>query len=226
MRLERSKIRTRNASPLVTPSSVGQVPSGRPRPGRGRLRLAGALAAGLLVLATAGVRAATTEPPTPQLRVLLIKAIHSSTSFKDRFDAEVWLMDMSHRLAPLVPNPRRRIAILKAVHEEATRSHLPPNLVLAVIQVESKFRRFAISSAGAQGLMQIMPFWLKVVGEPNGNLFHLHTNLRIGCTILHYYLQQAHGDYQQALARYNGSVGKTWYPDRVFQALQTRWYRQ
>ncbi|MGA7800276.1 MAG: transglycosylase SLT domain-containing protein, partial [Gammaproteobacteria bacterium] len=182
-------------------------------------------AAGML-LAAAGGQAATTEPPTPQLRALLVKAIHSSTSFKDRFDAEVWLMDMSHRLAPTVPDPKTRIGMLKAVHEEAARAHLPPNLVLAVIQVESNFHRFAISSAGAQGLMQIMPFWLKVVGEPNGNLFHLHTNLRIGCTILRYYLQQAHGDYQKALARYNGSVGKSWYPDRVFQTLQTRWYRQ
>ena len=203
-----------------------RTPSGPTQPIHRQRRLAGALAAGLLLLAATGARAATTEPPTPQLRALLIKAVHSSTSFRDRFDAEVWLMDMSRRLAPLVPNPKRRIAILKAVHEEATRSHLPPNLVLAVIQVESNFQRFAISAAGAQGLMQIMPFWLKVVGEPNGNLFHLHTNLRLGCTILHYYLKQAHGDYQKALARYNGSVGKTWYPDRVFQALQTRWFRQ
>lgn len=200
--------------------------SSRPRLLRGRRWATSVLAAAVLLVAGAGAWGATTEPPTPQLRALLIKAVHSSIGFKDRFAAEVWLMDMSHRLAPIVPNPKRRIAILKAVHDEAVRAHLPPNLVLAVIQVESDFKRYAISSTGAEGLMQIMPFWLRVVGEPKGNLFHLHTNLRIGCTILHYYLSQAHGNYWRALARYNGSPGQVWYPDRVFQALQTRWYRQ
>jgi len=191
-----------------------------------RGRIAPLLAGTAALLAAALAHGATTEPPTPALRHLLIEAVHSSTSFKDRFDAEVWLMDMSGRLKTTITDPRTRLRLLKAVHEEATRAHLPPNLVLAVIQVESNFDRFAISQAGAEGLMQVMPFWLEVVGEPKANLFHLHTNLRLGCTILRYYLDQAHGDYQKALARYNGSVGQRWYPDRVFRALETRWYRQ
>ncbi len=168
--------------------------------------------------------AATTERPDDALRALLIKAIAESDSFVDRFDAEVWLTDMSGRLSDVVLDPTERIEILRRVHQEASRSNLDPELVLALIHVESNFDRFAISSAGAQGLMQIMPFWLDEIGRPGDNLFHIRTNLRLGCTILKYYLEKERGHLARALARYNGSGGQSWYPTRVFKALRTRWY--
>ena len=114
----------------------------------------------------------------------------------------------------------------RLTHAEARRNNLPPGLVLAVIQVESRFDRFAISRAGARGLMQVMPFWLEEIGRPQDNLFHIRTNLRLGCTILRYYLDAENGDMVRALARYNGSLGETWYPQRVFTALRNHWYRQ
>ena len=170
--------------------------------------------------------AATLERPDDTLRSILIEAIESSDSFADRFDAEVWLTDMSRRLASRVKDPEERLTILKTVHYEAQRAALEPELVLAVIHVESNYDRFAISSAGARGLMQIMPFWLEEIGHPEDNLFHIKTNIRFGCTILSYYLKRENGNLYRALARYNGSVGKRWYPNRVFQALSSRWYKQ
>ena len=172
------------------------------------------------------LQAAVPEPPDDQLRELLRQAIESSDSFADRFEAEVWLLDMSWRLEKVLPDDEKRIRLLKAIHYEATRADLPPELVLAVIQVESYFDPWAISVTGAQGLMQIMPFWLDEIGRPEDNLFHIQTNLRMGCTILKYYLNMEHGDLTRALARYNGSVGKFKYPNKVYEALRTRWYRQ
>ncbi|MEZ5541678.1 MAG: lytic transglycosylase domain-containing protein [Pseudomonadota bacterium] len=189
-----------------------------------RYLLAAALA-GLLLCATPA-RPATQERPDAEMRQLLIDAISSSDSFTDRFDAEVWLTDMSNRLASRVDNPQERLDILKQVHYEARRARLDPELVLALITVESNFDRFAISTAGAQGIMQIMPFWLDEIGKPNDNLFDIATNLRFGCTILSIYLQREKGNMHKALARYNGSVGKHWYPRRVFKALRTIWYHQ
>ncbi|HHM04644.1 MAG TPA: lytic transglycosylase domain-containing protein [Gammaproteobacteria bacterium] len=164
--------------------------------------------------------------PDPALRERLLSAIEANDSFADRFDAEVWLVDMSHRLKSRVQALEERQRLLKIVHFEATRSALPPELVLAVIDVESNFDRWAISSAGAQGLMQVMPFWLAELGRPQDNLFDPLTNLRLGCTILRYYLDMEKGDLRKALARYNGSVGKNLYPERVFEALRQRWYRR
>ena len=160
------------------------------------------------------------------MRTALLKAVNSSDSFIDRFDAEVWLTDMSRRLEIRVKDPDERLYILKKVHYEAKRADLEPELVLALINVESNFDRFAISSAGAQGLMQIMPFWLNEIGRPEDNLFDIDTNLRFGCTILNIYLKRERGDMRKALARYNGSVGKNWYPARVYKALSRRWYKQ
>jgi len=170
--------------------------------------------------------AATTERPDANMRRLLIKAINGADSFEDRYDAEVWLTDMSNRLGSKVEDPEERLRILQTAHYEASRAGLPPELVLAVIDVESNFDRFAISNAGARGLMQVMPFWLDEIGRPGDDLFDIHTNLRFGCTILKLYLDREHGDRGKALARYNGSVGKAWYPQRVFKALWKRWYRQ
>lgn len=169
---------------------------------------------------------AGTAEPDPELRALLIEAVNTSDSFKDKFDAEVWLLDFSTRLRDEIPDPDERLDLLRLVHREATRAGLPPELVLAVIDVESDFNRFAVSVAGAQGLMQIMPFWLKEIGRPNDNLFNPHTNLRMGCTILKYYLDREDGDLRQGLARYNGSTGKRWYSDLVLRALSEKWYRE
>ena len=121
--------------------------------------------------------------PDPQLRELLRAAANEADSFPDRFDAQVWLSDMSGRLASQVENPQERIEILTRVHYEATRVDVAPELVLAVIDVESNFDRYAISVAGARGLMQIMPFWLDEIGRPNDNLLHIDTNLRFGCHV-------------------------------------------
>lgn len=166
------------------------------------------------------------ELPDPQLRELLVSAIEEADSFEDRFIAEAWLADMSNRLAKRVPDPVERLELLRLVHHEATRVEIPPELVLALIETESGFDRFAVSVAGAQGLMQIMPFWLKEIGHPDDNLFHVRTNLRLGCTILKYYVDMEKGDLRKALARYNGSAGKRKYPDKVFRALSERWFRQ
>lgn len=170
--------------------------------------------------------AATQERPDAQLRQLLSQAIARAESFEDRFEAEVWLKDMARRLSRWESVPSvERIEILRIVHQEASGFGLPPELVLALIQTESNFDRYAISSAGARGLMQVMPFWREEIGRPDDNLFEIRTNIRYGCAILKQYLKREGGDYQKALARYNGSIGKTWYPARVFTALNERWYK-
>lgn len=163
------------------------------------------------------------QPFDPELRDLLIEAINNSDSFQDRFDAEVWLVDMSNRLEPYVTDDQKRINLLKQIHYEATRASLRPELVLAVIEIESRFDRFAISSAGALGLMQVMPFWLKEIGHPEDNLFDIHTNLRMGCTILRYYLDKEKGNLTHALARYNGSLYSHKYTSKVYRALDKTW---
>ena len=166
------------------------------------------------------------EPVDPELREVLLKAVAESKSFDDRFTAEVWLSDMSRRLAEQVPDTDERLHILKTVHQEATRAELPPELVLAVIDVESDFDRFAISSASALGLMQIMPFWVNELGQNDKNvLFNIEFNVLLGCRILKYYLDMEDGDLMQGLARYNGSTGRRWYADRVIERLRTKWRR-
>jgi len=186
----------------------------------------GILTAFVLLLCLIGKPAlADTHHVDPELRQQLQRAIAGSDSFNDRFEAEVWLVDMSNRLQNRIPDDRKRIQLLKNIHYEATRAGLWPELVLAVIDVESNFNRYAISNAGAQGLMQVMPFWLKEIGNPGDNLFDVRTNLRLGCTILKYYLDQENGNITQALARYNGSFGSHRYTNKVFLALDKRWKR-
>ncbi len=161
-----------------------------------------------------------------KLRELLITAIEDTSGFTDRFDAEVWLLDMSTRMTKQVADPKERLEILKHVHQEATRAGLEPELVLSVIEVESNFDQYAISWVGARGLMQIMPFWLKEIGHPKDNLFDIQTNLRFGCTILSYYLKIEKGNLFRALGRYNGSLGKARYPNKVSKAMKNKWYKQ
>lgn len=178
---------------------------------------------GLLLLCTTAAFAQKFTPPSPELIQEVKQAAADHSSFKDKYDAQVWLMTMSNRLARIMPNSEKRTALLELIHEEATRAQVSPELVLAIINVESNFNRFAVSEAGAQGLMQIMPFWLKLSGQPHGNLFHEITNLRLGCTILKYYLTRSHGDIREALQRYNGATVGIDYSDRVLKALSTRW---
>ncbi|MGB0957875.1 MAG: lytic transglycosylase domain-containing protein, partial [Litorivicinus sp.] len=121
-------------------------------------------------------------------------------------------------------DPDERLAILVAVHREARRVDIPPEMVLSVMHVESRFQRFAISRVGAQGLMQIMPFWKNEIGHGDANLFDVDTNIRFGCTILKHYLDRERGNWERALARYNGSLGKTWYPDKVMSAWDRIWF--
>ena len=168
---------------------------------------------------------AAQDGPDPELRQLLRAAASEADSFPDRFDAQVWLSDMSSRLERQVEDHEERIEILKRVHFEATRIDIAPELVLAVIDIESNFDRYAISVAGARGLMQIMPFWLDEIGRPHDNLLHINTNLRFGCTILKYYLDVEKGDLKRALGRYNGSLGKTKYPNMVLDKLRKKWFR-
>jgi len=179
----------------------------------------------LLCLLTAMPLYAADQPVDPALKQRLIKALAQHDNFKDRFDAEVWLVDMSSRLSTTLKDENERLEMLRLIHQEASRAKLPPELVLAVIQVESNFDRFAISEAGARGLMQVMPFWLKELGRPNDNLFDIQTNLRFGCTILRYYLDMEKGNRTRALARYNGSIGSYRYPNLVYAALREKWFR-
>jgi len=185
-----------------------------------RIGIIGLLAALLLPGALLAER-----QPDPELREILREAANEVDTFPDRFDAEVWLTDMSRRLARQVRDPEERIEILTLVHYEASRVELPPELILAVIEVESNFDRYAISVAGAIGLMQIMPFWLEEIGRPDDNLLHVDTNLRYGCTILRYYYDKEKGDLRRALGRYNGSLGKRKYPNKVIDKLSKKWFQ-
>ncbi|MDH3548958.1 MAG: lytic transglycosylase domain-containing protein [Gammaproteobacteria bacterium] len=179
------------------------------------------IAAALLFVAALACAA----DPDPELREVLRAAASESPSFTDRFDAEVWLTDMSRRLERQVGDPDERIEMLTLVHMEAKRVDLPPELILAVIEVESNFDRYAVSVAGALGLMQIMPFWIKEIGRPDDNLLHTNTNLRYGCTILRFYYDKENGDLRRALGRYNGSLGKRKYPNKVIDKLSKKWFQ-
>ncbi|MGM0691822.1 MAG: lytic transglycosylase domain-containing protein [Pseudomonadota bacterium] len=141
----------------------------------------------------------------------------------DIWASRQWLNDMEPRLARYLEDPARRRELLGRIHHEARLAGLAPALVLAVIQVESAFQVDAVSSAGAVGLMQIMPFWVRELGLPADDLRDPGRNLRYGCTILAHYLAVEGGDLTRALARYNGSLGQTWYPERVMRALARHW---
>ena len=159
----------------------------------------------------------------PELRAKLMAAIAQADSFADRFDAEVWLVQKSAVLKKYVKDADTRLEMLREIHQAATHAGVPPEFVLAVIQVESLFDPYAVSRVGAQGIMQVMPFWKKEIGRENDNLIDLTTNLRYGCTILKHYLDKANGNWSEALARYNGSYGKYWYPEKVMVAWQQNW---
>ncbi|PKO40458.1 MAG: transglycosylase [Betaproteobacteria bacterium HGW-Betaproteobacteria-4] len=167
------------------------------------------------------------EPLSASVQAALSKAVSDSrptvSSFKSPMEAADWLGEMSRRLEKRIPNREYRIDLLRSVHYEATRAGLDPQLVLGLMQVESGFRKYAVSSAGARGYMQVMPFWVKIIGRPDNSLFDLRTNLRYGCTILRHYLDIEKGDLFRALGRYNGSLGKPEYPNMVRAAWQKQW---
>ena len=147
----------------------------------------------------------------------------ATMNFRFSGDAQRWLDQMEKRLANRIPDRKQRLELLRTVHYEATRARLDPQLVLGVIEVESGFRKYAVSKAGARGYMQVMPFWVKLIGQPKHNLFHLRTNLAYGCAILRFYLDMEEGDYFRALGRYNGSLGQMDYPRSVLAAWKVRW---
>jgi soluble lytic murein transglycosylase-like protein len=143
--------------------------------------------------------------------------------FSQDVQAQTWLQHMSQRLKSRIPDAESREDFLRTVHYEASRAGLEPELVLGLIQVESGFKKYAVSSAGARGYMQVMPFWTKSIGVPEHNLFHLRLNLRYGCTILRHYLDIEHGDLYRALGRYNGSLGQSQYPQSVLNTWHKNW---
>lgn len=167
------------------------------------------------------------EPLSNSVRAMLHKSISDSATPKLIFasdqDATDWLNEMSRRLAKRLPDEDFRTDFLRTVHYEATRAGLDPQLVLGLIQVESGFKKYAVSSVGARGYMQVMPFWVRSIGTADQNLFHLRINLRYGCTILRYYLDIEKGDLYRALGRYNGSLGRPEYPNLVLGAWKRHW---
>jgi soluble lytic murein transglycosylase-like protein len=184
-------------------------------------RLPALAAAALLVAAPAGAD----QQLDPALRDVVARAIAQAQCFDDQYDSAVWYTLMEPRLRALVKDHTERVEILKQVYCETHRpgeSRLPPGLVMAVIAVESRFDRWAVSAAGAVGLMQVMPFWPEQLGMRRYELVHVAPNVHMGCAILRYYLGFEHNDVRKALARYNGSPGKRDYPDRVLTAWR-RW---
>jgi len=172
------------------------------------------------------VQSLSVDTSTAMDSELLTKLAHTLAADEgaiDHFDAQVWLLASDQRLERFMDDHQSRLDLLHLVHREANRQNLDPDLVLAVMQVESAFDRFAISRVGAQGLMQIMPFWREALGRPQDNLIRADTNVRYGTTILAHYLEQSGGDLIDALARYNGSRGRLDYPELVIGAWRKVW---
>ncbi len=183
-----------------------------------------------LLLLTAGnawAGAQQYEPLSASVKSQLSKAVadtaSKSAAFAQTPEVQTWLAEMSRRLERRIPDAEYRKDFLNTLHYESIRAGLDPEMVLGLIEVESGFRKYAVSSATAQGYMQIMPFWTKVIGAPDHNLFHLRTNLRYGVTILRHYIDIERGDLFRALGRYNGSLGKPEYPNLVYGAWRKKY---
>ena len=189
------------------------------------LRLTGFLLALLPLITYAGNQ--VYEPLSASVQSRMQSSISDEATPYLAFDSEpearAWIAAMSRKIERRMPNRRAREEFLFTVHYEAKRAGLDPQLVLGLIQVESAFRKYAVSSAGARGYMQVMPFWVKQIGQPGQNLFHLRTNLRYGCVILKHYLDIERGNLFRALGRYNGSLGQAAYPNTVLRALLDNW---
>jgi soluble lytic murein transglycosylase-like protein len=167
------------------------------------------------------------EPLAASVQAALSKAVSDraprTSAFKSKLDEVDWLSAMSRRLDMRVRDHKTRIAFLKSVHYEASRAGLDPQLVLGLIQVESGFNKYAVSTAGARGFMQVMPFWIKLIGANGDDLFDIRKNIRYGCVILRHYLDLEKGDLYRALGRYNGSLGRPEYPRAVEAAWKNQW---
>ncbi len=199
----------------------------RPRtPGRGRvLRALPALACTCLAALLTPRMAHANQQQDPELKAVVQRAIGAAECFTDHYDSAVWYTLMEPRLRRIVKEKDERLDILKQVYCETHRAgetRLPPGLVMGVIEVESRFDRYAVSSAAAVGLMQVMPFWPEKLGMRRYELVRSAQNIKMGCAILRFYLQYEHNDVRKALARYNGSIGRRDYPDKVIYAW-TRW---
>ncbi|TAJ79165.1 MAG: lytic transglycosylase domain-containing protein [Gallionellaceae bacterium] len=185
------------------------------------------LAVALFFTSSAHAGAQAEETLSASVQAVLQRAVSDQAAPKLAFatqqEATAWLGEMSQRLAKRIPDKDTREDFLSTVHYEATRAGLDPHLVLGLIEVESGFRKYAVSNAGARGYMQVMPFWSKAIGTRDHNLFHLRTNLRYGCTILRYYLDIEKGNLYRALGRYNGSLGRPEYPNLVKAAWHKHW---
>jgi soluble lytic murein transglycosylase-like protein len=186
------------------------------------------LAVALLLCAIAAVpaEAYAEAQRDPELRGIVARAIADTECFPDKYDSAVWFTMMEPRLRRTVHDDAERLQILRTVFCETHRpdaQRLPPGLVLAVMDVESRFNRWAVSSAGAVGLMQVMPFWPEQLGMRRYQLTQVDANLRMGCAILRYYLARERNDVRKALARYNGSVGHREYPDQVIVRWTNHW---
>jgi len=198
--------------------------------GRGSLLLASLVLAQVLAFSPGAAQAGAQryEPLTDAVRSALASALLDRSAPEPRFASTAekvdWLAEMADRLPRRhKPTLRERTEFLQMVRYEAQRAGLDPQLVLGLIQVESGFRRHAISSAGARGYMQVMPFWTRVIGDGDpAGLFDTRTNLRYGCVILRHYIDIERGDLYRALGRYNGSLGRPEYPGAVLAAWR-RW---
>lgn len=167
------------------------------------------------------------EPLSASVRAGMQRSVSDQAVRQPKFptpaEGDAWLREMSRRLERRIPDPVYRTDFLKTAYYEASRAGLDPQLVLGLIEVESGFRKYAVSIVGARGYMQVMPFWVRDIGAPDHNLFHLRTNLRYGCTILRHYLDIENGDLFRALGRYNGSLGRPEYPEMVRAAWHGHW---
>jgi soluble lytic murein transglycosylase-like protein len=188
-----------------------------------RLAVALCLAAPLQAMGGAQIYEPLADSVRVRLSSLVSDRAPATMVFRSSEDAQRWLNEMDERLARRIPDRKQRLELLRTIHYEALRARLDPQLVLGVIEVESGFRKYAVSSAGARGYMQVMPFWVKLIGTPKHNLFHMRTNIAFGCAILRHYLDIERGDYFRALGRYNGSLGKEEYPNLVLGAWKGRW---
>ena len=187
----------------------------------------GLLLAALLLTLPAHAGGQREEALSANVRASLQRALADTavtrTAFRNPADEAAWLKEMSRRLAKRMPDEAERLEFLTTLHWEASRAGVDPQLMLGLIQVESGFRKYAVSPVGARGYTQVMPFWVKSIGSPDHNLFQLRTNLRYGALILRHYIDIERGDLFRALGRYNGSLGRPEYPNLVVGAWKRHW---
>jgi len=187
----------------------------------------GLLIAALLLTQPAHAGAQREEALSANVRASLQRGLADTavtrTAFSNPADEAAWLKEMSRRLAKSMPDEAERLEFLTTLHWEASRAGVDPQLMLGLIQVESGFHKYAVSPVGARGYTQVMPFWVKAIGNPDHNLFQLRTNLRYGALILRHYIDIEHGDYYRALGRFNGSLGRPEYPTLVVGAWKRHW---